>query len=75
MVERPLGGDGVVFWRTFRLCQVVVHPRAMPPLAGAVVEIHPLPPRTRVEHLVGVSVTDVAVENVLRHRAGDEVEL
>ena len=47
----------------------------MPPFAGAVVEIYPLPPRTGVEHLVGIGITDVAVDYVLRHRAGDEVEL
>ena len=31
--------------------------------------------RTWVEHLVGVGVADVAVQNVLRHLAVDEVEL
>ena len=69
MVECPAGCDGMVFGRTIGLAQVVVHPRTMSSFSGAVVEIDTLSPGTGIEHLVGIGIADVAVEDVLCHGA------
>ena len=65
----------MIFWGSFCFTQIVVHPMPMPAFTGTIVEVYALPPWTGIKHLVGISITDVAVKNVFRHRTGDEIEL
>ncbi len=74
-VKRPSGSDAVKCRCTLRLLQIIVQPTAMTSLTMTTIVINTLSPRTRIEHFVRISITNIAVQNLFRHLTIDNKEL
>ena len=55
--------------------QVVGQPTTVPSVALATMIIGALPPRTFIEHLVGIGIADISIENLVAQVAEQQVEL
>ncbi len=58
-----------------RLLKVVFEPAAVTALTQTIVIVHAQSPRTGIEHLVGIGIADVLVEDILREFAVEQEEL
>ena len=74
-VESPKGCDGMKFRAAGSGIQIVGEPTAVAAITLTTIIIGTLSPRAWIEHLVGIGITDVGVEDIGRQLAVDEVEL